>query len=154
MSLLYRDSHAPEKWLGELPVSNRYSFGLAGEKFYRAIKDHGQILGTHCPKCNRTYVPPSVYCERCFSELTDWMDVGTIGVLHTYTLLYENMDGTFKEKPQAIGLIKIGDGSLVHLLGEIYPEDIFIGMQVKAKFKPEKERVGAITDIEYFFPTA
>lgn len=154
MSLLYRDSHAPEKWFGDLPVSNRYTFGLAGEKFYRAIKDHGQILGTHCSKCNHTYVPPSIYCERCFSELTDWVDVGNIGTLHTFTLLYENMDGSSKEKPLAIGLIKIGDGCLIHLLGEVYSEEIYIGMKMKAKFKPQKNRVGAITDIEYFYPVA
>lgn len=154
MSLFYRELQAPERWLGELPVKNRYTYGLAGEKFFRAIKDHGQILGTHCPKCNLTFVPPSIYCERCFSELTEWVDVGTIGELHTFTILHENMDGSIKEKPQAIGLINIGGGSLVHLLGEIYPEEIFIGMQVKAKFKPQKDRVGAITDIEYFYPAS
>lgn len=154
MSLLYRDADAPKKWLGELPVTNRYTYGLAGEKFYRAIKDHAQILGTHCPRCNITYVPPSIYCERCFSELTDWVDVGTIGELHTFTLLYENMDGSSKEKPQAIGLIKFGNGGLVHLLGEISPEEIYIGMLLKAKFKSQKDRVGAITDIQYFYPEA
>jgi len=154
MALLYRDTNAPEKWRGELPVANRYTYGLAAEKFYRAIKDHGQILGTHCPMCNITFVPPSLYCERCFSELTEWIDVGIIGELHTFTLLYENLDGGYEENPQAIGVIKIGDGSLVHLLGEIYPEEIYIGMQVKVKFKPQKDRIGAITDIEYFYPAS
>jgi uncharacterized protein len=152
MSLLTRESHTPEKWFGNLPVTNRYSFGLAGEKFYRAIKDHSQILGAFCPKCNRTYIPPSIFCERCFEELTEWVDVGVIGELHTFTLLYENMEGSPQEKPQVIGFIKLGDGGLIHYLGEINPEDIHIGMLVKAKFKPQKDRIGAITDIEYFFP--
>ncbi len=154
MSLFIRDSHTPEKWFGDLPVTNRYTYGLAGEKFYRAIKDQEQILGTYCPKCARTYVPPSIFCERCFSELNEWVDVGIIGELHTFTLLYENMDGSFKEKPQAIGLIKIGDGGLIHQLGEIHPDEIYIGMRVKAKFKPQKDRIGAITDIEYFYPAS
>ncbi len=153
MSLTFRESHAPEKWFGNLPVTNRYSFGLAGEKFYRAIKDNGQILGSFCPKCKRTYVPPSIFCERCFMELTEWIDVGIIGELHTFTLLYENIEGAYQDKPQIIGFIKLGDGGLIHYLGEISPEDIYIGMPLKAKFKSHKDRVGAITDIEYFFPS-
>jgi uncharacterized OB-fold protein len=152
MSLMNRDSLAPEKWFGDLPVTNRYTLGLAGEIFYRAIKDQAKIMGTYCPKCNHTYVPPSIFCERCFAELNEWVDVGIIGELHTFTLLYENLDGSRLEKPQIVGFIKLGDGGIIHYLGEISPDDIYIGMPLKAKFKPQKDRVGAITDIEYFFP--
>jgi len=41
---------------------------------------------------------------------------------------------------------------IMHLLGEVKPEDIKIGMKVKAVWKPESERTGSITDIEYFKP--
>ena len=38
MTLLKRDPNAPVSWQGELPVTNRYTYGLAGEKFFRALK--------------------------------------------------------------------------------------------------------------------
>ena len=38
-------------WHGDLPVTSRYTFGLAGERFYRAIKDEGKLFGTKCESC-------------------------------------------------------------------------------------------------------
>ncbi len=46
MTLLERDPKAPTAWVGNLPVTNRYTYGLAGERFFRAIKDEGKIFGT------------------------------------------------------------------------------------------------------------
>jgi len=152
MTLLERDKNAPQAWLGSLPVTSRYTFGLAGERFFRAIKDEGKILGTYCPKCDRTYVPGVLFCERCLSELDEWRDVGDIGQVHTYTLLYENYDGSPRQEPELIALVSLGDGGLIHRLGGIEPEEIEIGMVVKAVFKPLAERTGSILDILYFEP--
>ena len=41
---------------------------------------------------------------------------------------------------------------ILHLLGGVRPKDVYIGMKVKALWKPRSERVGAITDIRYFAP--
>ena len=40
----------------------------------------------------------------------------------------------------------------MHMLGEVDPEDVHVGMKVKAVWKPREERTGAITDILYFKP--
>jgi uncharacterized OB-fold protein len=40
----------------------------------------------------------------------------------------------------------------MHLLGEVDPKDIKIGMKVKAVWKDPKDRTGAITDIKYWKP--
>ena len=153
MTLLERDKNAPTAWYGNLPVTSRYTFGLAGEKFFRAIKDEGKILGTHCPKCEHTYVPGVLFCERCLSELDKWVDVGTIGTVHTFTLLYENYDGSPREDPELIALVEFGDGGLIHRLGEVDdPEEVEIGMPVEVVFKPAAERTGSILDILHFRP--
>ena len=153
MTLLERDPKAPGTWRGDLPVVSRYTFGLAGERFFRAIKDEGQILGTNCPHCERTYVPAVLYCERCLGKLDEWVDVGTRGEVHTFTLLYHNYDGSAREEPEVVAFVRLGDGGLVHRLGEAVLGDIEIGMQVEAVFKPENERSGSILDIVYFRPT-
>lgn len=141
---------------GELPFYSLYTAGIAGEKFLRAIKDEGKIMGTHCKACDVMYVPGRMYCEQCFAHLDDdaWFDAGTQGTVHTFTLLHLAPDGQPLEKPRLMAFIVIGetDGGIVHDLGEIEPEQVFIGMPVEAVFKPAAERTGSITDILYFKP--
>lgn len=152
MSLMKRDPKSPPVWYGNLPVINRYTYGVAGERFFRALKDEGRILGSVCHECNFIYVPGRIFCERCLGELEEWLDVGTQGEVHTFTLLFSDYDGSPLEQPKLVALIRMGDGGLVHLLGEAEPEDVYIGMEVEAVFKPEEERQGSIQDISYFKP--
>jgi uncharacterized OB-fold protein len=152
MTLLQRDPKAPLSWLGELPVTNRYTYGLAGEKFFRTLKDEGRILGTHCPKCDHTYVPAAIFCERCLGKLDDWVDVGITGEVVTYTFLHVNLDGSPLEKPEVIAFVRFADGGLIHHLSEIEPEQVEIGLIVEAVFKPKSKRTGSILDIKYFTP--
>jgi uncharacterized OB-fold protein len=152
MTLLHRDPNAPPAWLGDLPVENRYTFGLAGEKFFRTLKDNGQILGTHCPNCDITYVPATVFCERCLSQLDEWVDVGTTGEVVTFTFLFVNLDGTPRQEPEIIAFVRFADGGLIHRLGEVEPEQVEFGMSVQAVFRPTSERVGSILDIDHFKP--
>jgi uncharacterized OB-fold protein len=152
MTWLERERGAPAAWRGELPLRSRYTYGIAGERFFRALKDKGQILGTRCPRCDIFYVPGRAFCERCLGKLDEWTDVGTHGEVHTFTVLHANPDGSFREAPEVIALVRLGDGGLVHLLGEIAPEDVTIGMRVEAVLRPSTERQGSIRDIAYFRP--
>jgi len=152
MSLLKRDPNAPQAWIGDLPVTSRYTAGIAGERFFRAIKDEGIIYGSPCERCAITYVPARQFCERCLDELNDWIDVGTTGEVHTFTLLFENLDGTPREEPEVIAFVQIEDGGFVHKLDEIDLDLLEIGLPVEAVFRAEKEREGSILDIAYFRP--
>ena len=152
MSLLEKDPNAPEAWHGDMPVTSRYTAGLAGEVFLRAIKDEGKILGSPCDHCGITYVPARQFCERCMDELEETIDMGTEGEVHTFTLLFEDLDGTPREEPEIVAFINLGDGGLVHKLDEVELDDLDIGMPVEVVFKPKGEREGSILDIKYFRP--
>jgi len=60
------------------------------------------------------------------------------------------------EDPQLPAVIEIDGASsgmgIMHMLGEVDPQEIEIGMRVQAVWKPAEERVGSITDIAYFKP--
>jgi uncharacterized protein len=152
MTLLQHDPNAPASWVGDLPVTNRYTYGLAGERFFRSLKDEGKILGTYCPHCDHTYVPAAVFCERCLNKLDEWIDVGKIGDIVTYTVLNVALDGGQLEKPEIIAFIRFGDGGLIHRLGEIDPDQVEIGLMVEAVLLPASKRSGSILDIKYFKP--
>jgi uncharacterized OB-fold protein len=150
MTLMERNGNTPSTWRDEMQVTNRYTFGLAGERFYRAIKDKEQILGTYCNNCKRTYVPAVHFCERCMNQIDDWVDVGTVGEIVTFTNLYVNYDGSRREEPEIIAFIRLGDGGLIHRLESSDQITVEIGTQAKAIFKPQSEREGSILDIVHF----
>ncbi len=142
-------------WTGAIPLEYVYTYGRAGEAYFKSLKDKGKFLGARCEKCDITYVPPRTYCEKCFARLEDsYVQVGTSGTVHTYTVLYKNLDGSAKKDPVIMALVRLDgtDGGVVHYLGGVKPEQVYMGMPVKAILKPQKERVGAITDIKYFKP--
>lgn len=152
MTLLEGHPNAMSAWQGELPITNRYTFGLAGEKFFRAIKEQGKLLGTYCPQCQRTYVPATSFCERCFRELDDWIEVDSVGEVESYTILSIDEVGAPLPEPMIIAFIRVKDGGIIHKLAEVEADDIFFGMPVGAVFKPKKERQGSILDILHFKP--
>lgn len=142
-------------WTGEIPLDYVYTCGRAGEAYFRNLKDKGTILGARCESCDVTYVPPRTYCEKCFARLEgNYIQVGTTGTVHTYTVLYRNLDDSRKEEPVILAMVRLDgtDGGMVHYLGEVEPSQVHIGMKVKAVIKPKKERVGEINDIKCFKP--
>ncbi|MFQ5925215.1 MAG: Zn-ribbon domain-containing OB-fold protein [Dehalococcoidia bacterium] len=141
-------------WHGEIPTYYVYTYGIAGERFFREIKDKGRIMGARCETCNLTYVPPRMYCERCFEKLGEWLEVGTKGKVHTYTIAHVDLDGCRLKEPVILAMVEIdgAHGGLVHKLGEINPTEVRIGLEVEAVFKKKDERSGSITDIKYFKP--
>lgn len=139
---------------GAFPVKNRYTAGVAGQRFFENIKEDAKICGTRCDACDVTYVPARLYCERCFKRLEekDWIDVGTEGVVHSFTVVYETLEGERKEEPTIIAAIQLADGMLIHRLGDCEQKDLYIGMKVTAEFKAKTERKGGIDDIIQFKP--
>nr|MBC7244296.1 Zn-ribbon domain-containing OB-fold protein [Chloroflexota bacterium] len=141
-------------WRGDMPIQGRYTCGLAGERFFREMMDNARFVGTHCPECDYTYVPPAIYCERCFSKLDEWVEVGPEGTVQSFTVLLIAPDGSPLEEPEILALIQLdgADSVLVHRLGKVGLDELTIGMRVKAVFKPKREREGSILDIVHFVP--
>ncbi|HHH41421.1 MAG TPA: Zn-ribbon domain-containing OB-fold protein [Chloroflexi bacterium] len=141
-------------WLGEIPIQSRYTVGIAGERFFREIQEHGRFLGTRCPECDLIYVPPRLYCEACFAHLEEWVEVPTTGYVYTYTVVHQDLDGEPLPEPRLLAFIQLDgtDGGLVHFLGDVEPDQVRLGMRVEAVFKEKAERRGSILDIVHFRP--
>ena len=137
-------------WFGDMEAQYVYSSGIAGDKFFTALKK-GKILASKCGKCSKVYVPPRMYCEDCFCEIAEWFEVANEGVVDTYTIVHVDIDENPLDTPEIYAFIRIKgtDGGFVHKL-HVHVESVAIGMAVKAVFKKEREREGKITDILYF----
>jgi len=138
-------------WKGSIPVCHRYTAGIAGERFLRALQEQGKILGARCEPCGVTYVPPRMYCERCLKPVPEssWMEVGPRGELVSFTRVYLDLDGNRLETPCWVGLVRLegASGVLLHYLQA--PEGVLLrsGMKVEAVLKPAGDRRGSILDI-------
>jgi len=91
-------------WPGDFPVSHLYTMGVAGERFFREMKDSGRILGTRCAACDYVHVPPSIFCPRCFAALDEWKEVGPQGTVRAVTIAHHGVEGEPLDPPEMLAL--------------------------------------------------
>jgi uncharacterized OB-fold protein len=112
---------------------------------------NGKLLGTMCGKCGYTYATPRLSCATCGRE-TDWVELPAEGRVHTFTTCFFGSEEFLKETPFHLILVEF-DGVdtllLARLIGPVGPEEIRIGMRVKAKFRRNSQLKP--TDV-YFVP--
>jgi len=131
------------EWSDHIPLSWKYSAGVAGDRFLQLLKQ-GKIQASTCKKCSRMFLPPKIYCKECFVETREWREIpGDSGYLYTYTEVVKDRG------MEVIALVKF-DGVDGGLIGRLQVERPRIGMKVKAVFKPKDQRKGELADIEYF----
>jgi hypothetical protein len=113
---------------------------------------NGKLLGTKCGRCDYTYATPRLACTQCGRE-TKWVEIPQSGRVHTFTTCYFGGEEFLKETPFHLVLVEF-DGVdtlfLSRLIGPAGPEDIRIGMKVKAKFRRNSQLKP--TDV-YFVPS-
>ena len=140
-------------WIGDTKYA--WDRGIAIGKYLEGLKN-GKILGVECHKCGRKMVPPRIFCEWCFKPIDNWIELLDTGTINTFSLCYVTWDVQRIKDPLMPAVIEIDGASkgmgIMHLLGEVDPKKVHVGMKVKAVWKSEKEREGAITDIKYWKP--
>ncbi|NPV90852.1 MAG: Zn-ribbon domain-containing OB-fold protein [Firmicutes bacterium] len=139
---------------GHIKMPYNWSVGETGSRFFAELRDNQKIWGTRCPDCGTVFLPPRKNCPVCMVQIKEWVEIEPKGTLETYTAVsYDSPVMPKVEGPLIYGIVKLdgADTGLVHLLGEINPDDIRIGMRVEAVFKPETS--GNILDIAYFKPS-
>jgi uncharacterized OB-fold protein len=138
---------------GTLPIEHRYTTGLAGERFYRALAERGVFLATRCGGCGVVYCPARAFCERCLAALNldAAVEVGPQGVLESFTVVRLGLDGLPLAEPVVVGLIRLqgADTCLVHRL-EAEPGVLRIGAAVQAVLKEPGQRAGGFADVLHF----
>ncbi len=135
----------------------RYAWdaGIAIGRYLAELKA-GRLVGVHCPSCGRILVPPRMFCQDCFVSTDGFVPLQDTGTVITFSICHIRWDMVRLEHPLIPAVIAIDGASpgmgILHLLGEVDPKAVRIGMRVQAVWKPPEEREGAITDIRYFKP--
>ncbi len=129
--------------------------GVAIGRYLAELKN-GRLIGRRCHRCRRTMIPPRMFCEHCFRPSDEWAYVKDTGAVNTFSLCYVSWDVRPLKRPEIPAVIEI-DGAtpgtgIMHVLGNVKPKDVHVGMKVRAVWRPPAERTGSITDIAYFEP--
>ena len=138
----------------------RYSWDNGvGIGYYLSQLKAGKIAGSECTRCNIITLPPRAFCERCFKPTAGWVALKDTGTINTFSVSHVDWAARRlgeNDRPHTPAVIEIDGASpghgIMHLIGEIEPYEIKIGMRVQAVWKPREERTGSITDILDFKP--
>jgi len=156
MAALTEKLEGMDVWVyhGQINIPNTYSAGAVGSRFLIELRDNKRIMGTRCLKCNLVYVPARSVCRDCFGQLSEWVEVSNKGTLLSHAIARQPTPVQPVPPPIIYGIIQLdgADTGIVHMLGEVDPTQLKVGMRVKAVFKTKKQRVASILDIKYFKP--
>ena len=128
-----------------------YTSGIAGERFFAALRDDGRLVASRCATCGLDYLPPRIFCEDCFAELSEYVDVPLQGRVAAITVAHVDRSGSALSHPQVWGFVTFAGirGGLVNRL-LVTPKQARVGMIVRARLRPAEARTGTICDVEGF----
>ena len=135
-------------------VKYSWAAGIAIGRFLNGLKS-GEIIGTRCDHCRRVVVPPRIFCEWCFKPSETWVKLPDTGTVNTFSISYITADTTRIKNPIIPAVIEIDETSnagFLHLIGDVKPDEVKIGMKVKAVWVDSTKRKASITDIKHFAP--
>jgi len=147
----------------ELKGDFSWDTGVAIGTYLAGLKA-GQLIGSLCTNCRKIVVPPRTVCEWCYRPIDEFVELPDTGVVNTFSLCYVTWDVKRISDPEVPAVIHLDGtsslesgpimGGIMHMLGEVDPQKIKIGMHVQAVWKSTGEREGSVTDILYFKPVA
>jgi uncharacterized OB-fold protein len=124
---------------------------------YLAELKKGRLIARSCRKCERIMIPPRMFCERCFRPTDEWIQLKSTGTVNTFSLCYVSWDVRRLKTPEIPAVIEIDGASpgmgILHIIRNVRPKDVHVGMRVAAVWKPAGKRTGSINDIDYWKPT-
>jgi len=131
-----------------------YVAGDYRARYLRALKDK-VILGSKCSKTGKVFVPPIIASPESFAPADEFVEVADRGVITTFCIVNSPVIGRALEVPYVAASVALdgADISIYALIQECKPEEVRMGMRVRAVWKPDGERQGSHEDILHFQPT-
>jgi uncharacterized OB-fold protein len=138
------------------PVKLEYTYAASREEshFYRGLAE-GRLMGQRCPTCGKVYIPPRGACPVDGVPTTDEVELPDRGIVTTYCIVNVPFLGQRITPPyvSAYVLLEGADIAFLHLILGCKPEDVRMGMRVKAVWRPREEWGTTIENIDHFEPT-
>ena len=110
----------------------------------------GTLIGFRCRDCGVTAFGPATFCQSCTSFEVEQVDLGSQGVLYSYTIVRIPPAGWPGPVPYVLGQVELPDGPQV--LAEVIDcehSDLIVGMAVKLAIQAVPAQEGGEDKLVY-----
>lgn len=113
---------------------------------YNRFLEQEKLMGSRCRHCRARFVPPRPLCVDCHKADMEWVEMTGSGQLAAFTCISivppaMEARGFGRHRPYISGVVELDDGGRVDArivgLDPKCPEDILVGMRLKATFLHE-----------------
>ena len=110
---------------------------------FSAYLNEKKLMGSHCPACDESFLPPRALCPHCFSDELEWVEFSGKAKLAAYTAIAIAPTsmleaGYGRDNPYVSGIVELDEGPKVsaQILGldASQPETIKIGTPLQVDF--------------------
>jgi uncharacterized OB-fold protein len=138
------------------PVRLHYQHTASPEesRFLRGLAD-GRLLAQRCPVCSKVYIPPRGACPTDGVPTTDEVELPDHGIVTTFCVVNVDYPGQRVSAPYVAAAVLL-DGADIpfqHLILGCDPDEVRMGMRVRAEWKPREEWGTTLENIDHFRPT-
>jgi uncharacterized OB-fold protein len=135
-------------------IEIQHTASLPESAFLRGLEE-GKLLGARTGKDGKVYFPPKEADPATGLELDNFLELPDKGTVTTFAIINIPFPGQ-RIKPPYVAAYVLLDGAdipFLHLVTEIDPADVRMGMRVQAVWKPREEWGLGIDNINHFRPT-
>jgi uncharacterized protein len=137
------------------PIQLSYDHTVSpGEATYLRALATGRLIGQRCPACGKVYLPPRGACPVDGVPTRDEVDLPDTGIVTTFCIVNVPFHGQKFPCPYVAASVLIdgADIAFQHLILGCSPDEVRMGMRVRAVWKPREEwAIGH--NIDHFEPT-
>ena len=138
------------------PIKLSYEHTVSpGESSFLLALAEGRLIGQRCPACGKVYVPPRGACPVDGVPTETEIELPDTGIVTTFCVVNVPFQGQQVPVPYVAASVLIdgADIAFQHLILGCEPEDVRMGLRVKAVWKPREQWETSLRNIEYFEPT-
>ena len=110
----------------------------------------GTLIGFRCRECGVSVFGPATFCQSCTSFEVEQVDLGSQGILYSFTIVRIPPAGWPGPVPYVLGQVELPDGPQV--LAEVIEcehSDLIIGMAVKLAIQAVPAQEGGDDKLVY-----
>lgn len=138
------------------PVRLSYLHTAApGESAFLRGLAQGRLTGQRCPSCHQVYIPPRRSCPADGVPCTDEVELPDTGIVTTFCVVNFPYPGQRITPPfvSASVLLDGADIAFQHLVLGCAPEEVRMGMRVRAVWRPREEWGMSMENVSHFEPS-
>ena len=150
------DGARPEITMITTPIRLGYDHTVSpGEdSFLRGLAE-GRLVAQRCPACGKVYLPPRGACPTCGVPTTTEVELPDTGIVTTFCVVNVPFVGQQVPVPYVAASVLIdgADIAIAHLILGCEPDEVRMGMRVRAVWKPREQWDTSMRNIDHFEPT-